>query len=202
MKTLYINTSSPTTRVALYEELEPIEERSWPSERNESETLQPAVDALLSEQSLNPTNIDQILVCTGPGGFTSARIGVSAGNAWALAMDCPVASVSVFDLYEVQDELIIVAANASEGWIKWPDSEPEWVQLSELECPQTFVFTGILNEEWTAFLSAQGGEFREVAEGLPSLKGLSFSKQLLEPWYYKDANITWSAKISQNNMNT
>jgi hypothetical protein len=197
MKTLYINTATPNTAMALYEENEVLANKSWLAEQNESETLQPAIDQLLKDSKLTPAKIDRLLVCVGPGGFTSTRVGVSAVNAWAFALNVPVAQVSAFDLFPATESIILVAANASEGWIKMPDGEPKWVNVEDLVLPGSFTFTGILNDDWKEFLTGAGGVYEESGEQVPSLEALNFSQEIVEPWYYKDPNITWSAKINQ-----
>lgn len=194
MNTLFLNTATSETGIALSRDGEVFEKR-WPSEQNEAETLQPNVEQLLTEQGLTPDDIDQLLVCVGPGGFTSTRVGVSAANAWAFAKQIPVAAVSVFDLFPAGDSWVMVSANRSEGWIQSPGGEPEWVEIESLELPESFVFTGILSEDWVTSLEQRGGTYQEQQATVPSLTGVSFSQQILEPWYYKDPNITWSKKI-------
>ncbi len=205
MKTLYINTATPQAAIALYEGDEVLSYKQWLSEQNESETLNPAVDTLLKEQGISPEDIDQLLVCVGPGGFTSARVGVSAVNAWAFALNIPVAEVSAFDLYKDlyhSDECyLLVVANKAESWIKAPHGDPKWVNVEDLKLPQSFAFTGILNDEWKIFLESKGGTFVDTKESIPYLEGLTFSKKIIEPWYYKDPNITWSAKIAPISKN-
>ena len=52
------------------------------------------VDALLSEARVAPTEIDALVVGTGPGSFTSTRIGLSVARGLALALEIPGAGVS------------------------------------------------------------------------------------------------------------
>jgi tRNA threonylcarbamoyl adenosine modification protein YeaZ len=199
MNTLFINTSTVQTSIALYEGNEVFAQKQWPAEQNESEALKPAVDELLNEQGLSPDDIDQLLVCVGPGGFTSARVGVSAVNAWAFAQNIPVAEVSAFDLFPSDESILFVVANKAESWMMTPNSDAVWVNVEELKLPESFSFSGILNDEWREFLESSGGSFVDAEETVPSLEGLTFSKKIVEPWYYKDPNITWSSKISPNN---
>ena len=54
----------------------------------------PAVDQLLAEAGLAPTDLTALAVDVGPGSFTGVRIGVCHGNAMALALGLPIVSVN------------------------------------------------------------------------------------------------------------
>jgi tRNA threonylcarbamoyladenosine biosynthesis protein TsaB len=55
------------------------------------------VDALLGEQDLRPSSLHALVVGTGPGSFTSTRIGLAIARGLALALDIPAAGVSTLD---------------------------------------------------------------------------------------------------------
>lgn len=55
------------------------------------------VDALLRQGSARPTDLDALAVGTGPGSFTSTRLGVAAARGLALALGLPAAGVSTLD---------------------------------------------------------------------------------------------------------
>jgi|CXWL01.1.fsa_nt_gi hypothetical protein len=194
MKTLYINTVTPQTTIALYEEEQVLTEHRWPSEQNEAEKLQPGVQKLLNDQNLSIDDISRLVVCIGPGGFTSARIGVSAVNAWAFAKNIPVAQITVFDLYQHPETIIIVSSNSHEGWVKLPHQEPAYLRLEDFKPPPQFSFAGLLHEGWRQHLEKHGGTCIELPELLAKLNQLEFQPGIVKPWYYKDANITWSKK--------
>lgn len=194
MKTLYINTVTRETTIALYEGNEVVSEIRWPSEHNEAEKLQPSVEALLKQENINIDDVRRIVVCVGPGGFTSSRIGISAVNTWSFAKKLPIAQVSVFDLYRDPEAIIIVSSNSNEGWVQFPGKVPEFQRLDELKTPEQFSFGGLLDDHWKSGLEKRGGSFLQLSEELPKLDGLEFQSELAKPWYYKDANITWSKK--------
>lgn len=194
MLTIYINTATQHTTIALYEDNKAIAEKRWPSQQDEAEKLQPAVDELLRSNNLSADDIQRLIVCVGPGGFTSVRIGVSAINAWSFAKGIPVAAASIFDLYESPDSIVVISANSNEAWLKFPGKDPQWIHQEHLKLSSNFSYTGIVNDAWKKILDDLGGSFADLPEALPKIDALVFEQQIVRPWYYKDPNITWSEK--------
>jgi len=60
-------------------------------------TLLEDVDALLREAHARPGDLDALVVGTGPGSFTSTRVGLALAQGLALALDLPAAGVSTLD---------------------------------------------------------------------------------------------------------
>ena len=56
-----------------------------------------AVDELLGETGPEPRDLDRLVVGTGPGSFTSTRIGLAVVRGLGLALDIPAAGVSTLD---------------------------------------------------------------------------------------------------------
>jgi tRNA threonylcarbamoyladenosine biosynthesis protein TsaB len=60
-------------------------------------TLLEDVDALLSAAGAVPVDVDALVVGTGPGSFTSTRIGLAVARGLALALDVPGAGIATLD---------------------------------------------------------------------------------------------------------
>ena len=86
---LAFDTATDVASSALLDDDEVLGER-WSAPR----TLLEDVDALLRQASARPTDVDVLLVGTGPGSFTSTRIGLAAARGLALALGIDGAGVS------------------------------------------------------------------------------------------------------------
>jgi len=61
------------------------------------------VDALLRDVHATPADLDALVVGTGPGSFTSTRIGLALAQGLALALDLPAAGISTVDALAARD---------------------------------------------------------------------------------------------------
>ena len=64
--------------------------------RGHAERLMPLVDAALTRAAWSVRDLEAVVVCTGPGGFTGARLGVAAARGLALALGRPAIGVDWF----------------------------------------------------------------------------------------------------------
>ena len=87
--TLAFDTATRVTTSALLRDGEPVGERT-----SRAVQLLEDVDELLRAADAHPHELSALVVGTGPGSFTSIRIGLAAARALALALELPVAGVS------------------------------------------------------------------------------------------------------------
>lgn len=91
---LALSTSAPAASAALTDGGRILDSIVCRANEPHSVTALPAVEALLKRNGLKPCELDGFIVDVGPGSFTGVRIGVSAVNAMAFALDKPVYPVS------------------------------------------------------------------------------------------------------------
>jgi tRNA threonylcarbamoyladenosine biosynthesis protein TsaB len=92
MLILAFDTATAVATSALVDDGETLAERSSIPAR-----VLEDVDAVLRQGGAQASSLDGIVVGTGPGSFTSLRMGLSAGRALAFALDVPIAGVSTLD---------------------------------------------------------------------------------------------------------
>ena len=91
---LAVSTSAKVPSAALLMQDGSILLREDLTNRPHSVSLMPLIDALLDEAGLSVSDVELFAVDVGPGSFTGVRIGVSAVNAMAFALNKPIVPVS------------------------------------------------------------------------------------------------------------
>src|SRR5216117_2991591 len=86
---LAFDTATPAATVALVRSEEVLGEG-----RSRASSVLADADALLREAGLSVSDLDALVVGSGPGSFTGLRIGMAMALGLALAQDLPVAAVS------------------------------------------------------------------------------------------------------------
>ena len=92
MLTLAFDTATDVATSALLEDGDLLAERT-----GRAKSLLEDVDALFAQHDAEPSELKRIVVGTGPGSFTSLRMGLAVSRALALALDAEVAGVSTLE---------------------------------------------------------------------------------------------------------
>ena len=96
---LALRTDGPTTRAWIYPrtsspKANPIAELGWESGRELSDQLLSKLTGFLREHSVRLESLSGIIIYSGPGSFTSLRIGHTVANALADSLQIPVVGAS------------------------------------------------------------------------------------------------------------
>jgi tRNA threonylcarbamoyladenosine biosynthesis protein TsaB len=94
--------------------------------RSEPRALLAEVDRLLAAAGAQPADLDALVVGTGPGSFTSTRIGLATARGLALALELPVAGVSTLDALAAaaEDAYPVLDARRREVFVAGPLALP------------------------------------------------------------------------------
>ncbi len=85
--------------------------------RGHAQRLFALVEAVMNRARVAPKDLDAIAVCTGPSGFTGARIGVAAARGLALALGRPAIGIHWLEaLAAGRPGRCVAALPASGGW--------------------------------------------------------------------------------------
>ena len=130
---LAFDTATDVATSALVDDDEVLGERT-----SRPATLLEDVDALLRQASARPTALDALVVGTGPGSFTSTRIGLAVARGLGLALGIEGAGVSTLDALAAgggDDALAVIDARRGEVFLPGPVAvRPEDVPVEGRLC--------------------------------------------------------------------
>jgi tRNA threonylcarbamoyl adenosine modification protein YeaZ len=114
------------------------------------------VDALLAAARLGPGDLDALVVGTGPGSFTSTRIGLAVARGLALSLELPVAGVSTLAALASGAEGAFPVIDARRGEVFV--SGPAAVRPEDLVVPEGTLCVGNGAQRYRDVLVAGGAE--------------------------------------------
>jgi len=109
---LLIESSGRTARVGVVRAGTIVARRELTETRRLARDLAPTIGELLREASLQPKQLDGVMVSVGPGSYTGLRVGIMAAKAFAYATGCKLIAVPTFAAIALE-----VPAEAGEIWV-------------------------------------------------------------------------------------
>jgi tRNA threonylcarbamoyladenosine biosynthesis protein TsaB len=98
MRVLAVETATAAGSVAIVAPDGVLAERAARVPGGHLEWLVPAVDAVLTDASLDRDAVDALAVSIGPGGFSGLRIGLATASAWAYALNRPLVAIPTLEV--------------------------------------------------------------------------------------------------------
>ncbi len=95
---LAVDTSTQAMGVAVYHQDALMGELTWSTSNHHSVELAPAVQFLLQRCKCAPQDLELLAVATGPGSFTSLRIGLAFIKGMSLSLRIPVIGIPTLDI--------------------------------------------------------------------------------------------------------
>lgn len=102
MNILAIDTSNQTMGVAILSDGQVLAEYITIVKNNHSVRLMPAINQVMKDCNVKPTDLDKIVVAKGPGSYTGVRIGLSTAKTMAWTLDIPIVGVSSLEVVAYQ----------------------------------------------------------------------------------------------------
>lgn len=98
MRILALETAELTGSVAALEGDRLLAEMPLPADQRSAQSLAPAIQGLLTKVGWQPVDVELMAVTSGPGSFTSLRIGVTTAKAFAYAAGCRILGVDTLEV--------------------------------------------------------------------------------------------------------
>jgi len=137
---LAVDTSTQWIGLAVYQDEQILTEEVWQSKAHHSVELSPALQLILKRSGITSNDLSVIAVATGPGSFTSLRIGMAVVKGLALGLHIPVIGIPTLDILAagvpVQPIRMAAVLQAGRGRLAvgWYDSrDGVWQSQGELE---------------------------------------------------------------------
>ena len=157
MKILGIETSTFSGSVSISDDDSLLCEYVFNTGPRHNEVLIPTVKRLLSDCGLGKNDLDAVCVSTGPGSFTSLRIGVSTAKALCYSLGMDLAGVPSLEilasnaLWSGDDVCAMTDAGRGEVFFAFYDSEGKEITEAEIATPES-VCAGV--REKTVFVGS------------------------------------------------
>ena len=192
---LVVNTAFPLVSVGfLYPEEGRVVLHTWEGKHRESLTLLPHLEELFRKEGKTPKDLQAVLSVTGPGSFTSLRIGIALANVYGTELGIPLYGVDSLEYLRMQE-------SEPKEWYYYCPSEREcyvrrgeedlllpWQAVSEYEGTKGGKAP---NQEET--IEHWEAEAKKVWQKLWK-EGKKTETPLLVPYYLKAPNITEQKK--------
>lgn len=95
---LAIDTSTHWIGIALYDGTAVISEHVWQTHDHHTIELAGAIEQILEDHEVQPVNLTVLAVATGPGSFTSLRIGLALVKGMGLSLKIPILGIPSLDI--------------------------------------------------------------------------------------------------------
>ena len=190
MLILAFDTATDIASSALVDDGELLGERA-----SVARTLLEDLDALLRQASARPGDVNAIAVGTGPGSFTSTRMGIAVARGLALALDIPAAGVSTLDALAAPGSEIYPVIDARRGEVFVPG--PRAVAPADVDPPPGALCVGDGARRYRGVLEAAGAVLAPDESELHGLRAryvaalaTSFGPaELVEPVYVRVPDV-------------
>ncbi len=137
---LAVDCSTQWMGLALFQGEQILAEQVWQTRSHHSVELTPAIDQLFHKTGITARDLNVLAVASGPGSFTSLRIGMAVVKGLSLALHIPVIGIPTLDILaagvQVRNMMLAAVLQAGRGRLAvgWYEAaEEKWQATGELE---------------------------------------------------------------------
>lgn len=194
---LGINTCLENVELCLIENGRIIYEFSEKTGRNHAEVLGVEMKRALEMHSVK--SLSKVVAVKGPGAYTSIRIGVATANALAFGFGCKLSSITLFDMFKIDDESkrVFLSSGKDEVHELLENETHEVLNVEFLNTLKDEFYGALSDEHLLALTDKKLCLDRVKSFGEVILASEQFAKpaaEFVSPYYLKDAKITISTK--------
>ena len=198
MLTLYLDTASHSHSLALCDDNKTI---AWIDLLHHAdELLVPSIEQALKNNNLKYEDLTHLATVTGPGGFTSLRVGITTINTLAYSLNIPSAGIHLSDIFAARtstdsDFYWLHSTKKTHLFVRCfgsksePYPEPVLIEVSEAEKLSGNYVGELIPEHQTALANCTPiTELAPTSDVLPQLlKEATYDSTDVQPWYGRGA---------------
>jgi len=118
MKYLFINTAEKNSEIAFFSESKTFFYKSFPGTKKQSEMLLPNLKTSFDKIGAKFSEIDGLIVISGPGPFTGLRVGVTVANAICYTLNVPIYTLKLEKYKKLTDKANLLKSEVQKCFFK------------------------------------------------------------------------------------
>lgn len=117
MLTLFISTYNEYVEIGLLKDGKEIADIKEKSIKGHSLILVPSIDKILKDNNLEPNDLNEIIVISGPGSFTGVRLGITVAKTLAYTLNIKIKTITSIEAIAagIKEENKIITINDPKG---------------------------------------------------------------------------------------
>lgn len=178
---LFLDTASSYRIVSVFDGTKEIITKLEKNDIDLSSKMLPLIESTLNEASIKPSQIDKIMVVTGPGSFTGIRIGVTIAKTWAWTLKKKIIPIS---------ELELLSTTPFDG---------DYI-VPYIDARRDYGYAGVYNQEGNLVIEDSHIKRETLLEKLPKNKKIVFvtDDQIEVPYPIVEPSIKISKIIAKH----
>ena len=104
MNSLFVDTHAKNVLIILFKDGKIVDKIDFETMNKHSVVTMPSIRTILEKNGVNVNQLNEILVCNGPGSFTGSRIAVTIAKTMAFSLNIPIKQIDALTIMAVNVE--------------------------------------------------------------------------------------------------